>query len=174
MPGWGGYLTENKGGSAGTQTGAPGGKREGCTTAGGVHWSAAMSYTLQFETDGAVAHFTGQLTAAGLRAARQEIYDRKYEGPLRWAMFDLTEATGISLSTADLREIALGAEKYLETHPKYSLVLLTSRALEFGLSRMYEAFVDRVGLPTFVTSSREQALKWLQAQANQRSDFQGV
>lgn len=75
------------------------------------------------------------------------------------AVWDFREAT-FSLSTADIREVATFITSHQPTTPPARIAFVTTRDVDFGLSRMFEAYRADPRTTFRVFRDYEEALHW--------------
>ena len=120
-----------------------------------------MGYEIRFTREGADVRFDGVATGDDLLAAKEETLAHRYVGPLRYLLFDLSGAGRLDVPTADVRRVARIDREYLETHPSFAIAIVAAHDLEYGLSRMWQAFVDDTPIESIVVRTRVEALRWL-------------
>lgn len=78
-------------------------------------------------------------------------------------MVDLTDAALAQISTDALKELA-GVHSVLAKHTFTGMpvAVVAPRDLEYGLSRMWQVFVEENGWETMILRSRTEAERWLQ------------
>jgi hypothetical protein len=76
-------------------------------------------------------------------------------------MVDLTNAVLSELSTADLQALASLAVRKSSYVPTLVAAIIVRRDLDFGLSRMWQTFIDQTGWTTMVCRTRVEAEVWI-------------
>ena len=120
-----------------------------------------MGHETRFTREGADVRFTGVATGEEILDAKQAALARRYDGPLRFLLFDLSGAERLDVPTIDVRRVARVDREYAETHPPFAIAVVAPDDLEYGLSRMWQAFVDDTPIDSLVVRTRAEALGWL-------------
>jgi hypothetical protein len=111
----------------------------------------------------------------------QQRYDTFYDGFGGWRRFggfgestttvdDLTDAALAQISTDTLKELA-GFHNVLAEHTITGMpvAVVAPRDLEYGLSQMWQVFVEENGWETMVCRLRTEAERWLQQRLTETS-----
>jgi hypothetical protein len=122
---------------------------------------ATMPYLVRYTPSGADVRFTGVATGAEIVEAKALALSHRYDGPLRFLLFDLGTADQLDIPTADVRRVAREDREYAERHPPFAIVVVAPHDLEYGLSRMWQAFVDDTPIDSNVARTRAEAVGWL-------------
>ena len=120
-----------------------------------------MPYQTHYTQMGADVRFTGVATGAEIVEAKVRALAHPYAGPLRFLLFDLAGAERVDVPTAAVREVAREDRAYAASHPPSAIAVVAPHDLEYGLSRMWQAFVDDTPIQSNVARSRSEALRWL-------------
>ena len=120
-----------------------------------------MPYEMRFTGTGADVRFTGVATGAEVVEAKARALAHRYERGLSFPIFDLGGAERLDIPTADVRRVAREDREYAETHPPIAIAVVAPHDLEYGLSRMWQAFVDDTPIESKVARTRDEVLVWL-------------
>jgi hypothetical protein len=120
-----------------------------------------MPYEMRFTGSGADVRFSGTTTGADIVEAKAEALAHHYDGGLAFLLFDLAGADHLDIPTADVRRVAREDREYAETHPPFAIAVVAPHDMEYGLSRMWQAFVDDTSIVSKVARTRDEALAWL-------------
>ena len=123
-----------------------------------------MPYQMHYTSTGADVRFSGVTTGEEIVRAKASALSHRYAGPLRFLLFDLGGAERLDIPTAAVREVAREDREYAETHPPIAIAVIAPHDLEYGLSRMWQAFVDDSPIESNVTRTRPEAIRWLAGQ----------
>ena len=98
-----------------------------------------MTYQIRFENRGrgAVLEFSGAVTGAEIIAAADRRYREDANGLLRYPIVDLTGATSLEISEAQLRQIALLDKQAASLNPDPVVALVGPDAIFAGSDRRY-------------------------------------
>jgi hypothetical protein len=123
-----------------------------------------MPYETRYTPSGADVRFTGVATGPEIVEAKARALAHRYDGPLRFLLFDLAGADRLDVPTADVRRVAREDREYAATHPPFAIAVVAPHDLEYGLSRMWQAFVEDTPIESNVARTRAEALRWLAGQ----------
>lgn len=125
-----------------------------------------MTIRIDYLDDGLGILLTGAGTIVGqdLIRANQEIFSsvqkmKKY----RYGIIDWSEATGKAIATSEI-EFAVNQDKAASKYmPDIIVAVVADNEIKFGLSRMWETFIDMNGLnwETMVFRTRDEAERWI-------------
>ena len=122
-----------------------------------------MGYNVWFRKEGAEITYSGAVSGPEILAAKGEFFGHRFDGGPRYLLCDFTETTKFDISTDDLDELVEQDRAMLPTHPELFEVVVATRPVIYGLSRMWQAKVDQVRPHTAVVRTRDEALTWLRA-----------
>jgi hypothetical protein len=119
--------------------------------------------------NGVVFSCHGRVTAKEMAAAKTALMERPAEiGSCMFSIVDHTGAERVDYSTADLQKLArLDHALAPYTRDGIAVAIVAPRDLEFGLSRMWQAFVEDNGWETMVFRSRKRAEAWIREKVSQ-------
>ena len=120
-----------------------------------------MPYVTRYTPTGADVRFSGVTTGSEIVEAKTSALAHPYDGALAFLLFDLAGADRLDVPTADVRRVAREDREYAATHPPFAIAVVAPHDLEYGLSRMWQAFVDDTPIESTVARSRAEALGWL-------------
>ena len=80
---------------------------------------------------------------------------------LRYALIDFGEATNFLATQEEIRRVAEVDHRIAELVPHLCLAIVAPRDLQFGISRMWQVFVEGTGWETAVFRDRREAEAWL-------------
>ena len=127
-----------------------------------------MPYRIRLLEDGMgiLAQGSGKVTLAEIERAKQEFArSAKLSLPRSYLLVDLTEAPEFGLSAAEIRAAAestirLSASTF---SPGSRAAVIAPTDMAFGVSRMWQVFVEASGMETQVFRSRAAAEQWVKA-----------
>ena len=107
---------------------------------------------------------TGGVTVDSLLAKLGEIYSRPdFQADMN-SLWDLRGAEFLSMTSSELEKLANFVVGHWGTGGKSRAALVVSRDFEFGLSRMYEIFVEsRMSGEVEVFRDLDEALAWVKS-----------
>ena len=103
----------------------------------------------------------GELTFAEQMATLRQFYD---ETPTRNVIWDFRQLAGHRISSDELREIISFIKWHGQNRPAGKTALVSATDLDFGLSRMSQAYAEQERVPWPIESFRtmEDALRWIE------------
>jgi hypothetical protein len=118
---------------------------------------------------GVVFSCHGRVTAKEMAEVKTALMARPTEiGSCMFGIVDHTGAERVDYTTADLHKLArLDHALAPYTREGIAVAIVAPRDLEFGLSRMWQAFVQDNGWDTMVFRSRERAEEWVREKVSQ-------
>jgi hypothetical protein len=119
---------------------------------------------------GVVFAFQGMVTRKEMEEAKLALLAQSTElMNLMFAIVDHTDAVLDDLSTADLLDLAKLDQKLARHTPAGMVVAVAvARDLEYGLARMWQAFIDGSGWETGVFRSRPEAEHWVRERVHEK------
>ena len=123
---------------------------------------ATVSIVVHQEWDLTERVVVGELTLADVMS---EI-DRFYAGPTtKHVLWNLAEATFVTLTPVDVERISLTAAPLVKTRSSGKSAVVATSDLGYGFSRMYQAYrdINMVALPYKSFRVRQEAIDWLLA-----------
>ncbi len=109
---------------------------------------------------------TGIVTGEEIFTAHREIYNERNLGTQRYQLIDRSHCTEYRVTPEEIKKIAEIDRAASETNPDIIIALVSPTNLQFGMSRMWQAYVEESGFTTEVFHDRESAEKWLEEQLN--------
>ena len=85
---------------------------------------------------------TGVVTGRQLKAAKEEIYSEPVLSRLKHQLVDLTDAERFDISNSDIMTLAEQDSRAARLNPGIILAVVARRDLEYGLARIWEAYID--------------------------------
>lgn len=120
--------------------------------------------------NGVVLRAEGSLTSDELIQARDMLLHNVDQlATLGFLLFDLRDAMLAELTTSDLLDLARVDQALARyTPPGMAVAIVAQRDLEYGLARMWEAFVAGKGWETMVFRSRKEAEHWIRERVQEK------
>ena len=107
---------------------------------------------------------SGVVTGEDIIAANKEIYSNKNFSKQRYKIVDRTNCTEYKVSTVEIRIIAEQDKAAAKTNPNIIIALISTTDLQYGISRMYQAYVRDIGFLVEVFRNRKSAEEWVDSQ----------
>lgn len=104
----------------------------------------------------------GVITGQDLLEASQETFkSEEILKQIKYALIDFTSIDKESIQTQNIRAKAGMDKMAAKINPDIVVALIASKNVMFGLSRMWEVFVDQIGWKTKVFRSKTEAELWV-------------
>ncbi len=132
-----------------------------------VNWvNLKMPIQIKYLDDGIGVEFIGSgvVTGADIIAANKEIYRNENFSKQRYQIIDRTKCTKYDVSHKEIIIIAEQDKVAAKTNPNIIIAFISASPLQYGISRMYQAYVGDEGFLTEVFRDRESAEKWIEEQ----------
>jgi hypothetical protein len=113
---------------------------------------------------------SGVVTGTDIIEANKEIYSNKNFSKQRYKIVDRTHCTEYHVSTEEIRIIAEQDKAAAKTNPNIIIALISTTDLQYGISRMYQAYVRDIGFLTEVFRDRKSAEEWVERQLIKSND----
>jgi hypothetical protein len=107
---------------------------------------------------------SGIVTGADIIAANKEIYRNENFYRQRYQLVDRTNCTKYQVSHEEIIKIAEQDKVAARINPKIIIAFISTSPLQYGISRMYQAYVGDNGFLTEVFKDRKSAEKWIEEQ----------
>ncbi len=104
------------------------------------------------------------VTGAEIIEAHKEIYNKKNLQKQRYQIIDRSLCKEYLVSPEEVKKIAAIDKAASRNNPDIIIALISPSSLQFGMSRMWQAYVEDSGFSTEVFHDRESAEKWLKEQ----------
>lgn len=123
-----------------------------------------MPISTAFTRDGAglLRTVQGTVTGADFVAAETALLSEQQTiAKLRYALLDFGDATEFSATADEVRLIAKRDAELAALNSQVAVAIIAPRDVQFGMSRMWEVFVDGSGWETAVFRDSASAVAWL-------------
>jgi hypothetical protein len=104
---------------------------------------------------------SGTVTGSEIIARHDEIYSPKNLARQRYQIIDRTQCKEYIVSFAEVQIIAEIDKKASKTNPEIIIVIVAPTDLQFGMSRVWQAYVEESRFLTKVFRERTSAEGWL-------------
>ena len=109
---------------------------------------------------------SGCVTGDEIIEAHQEIYSTDNLKRQRYQIIDRTECSEYKVSTEDIERIAVIDKAASKSNPNIVIAIIAPSDLQFGMSRVWEVYVEESKFKTKVFRNRITAEIWLKEQIN--------
>jgi len=107
---------------------------------------------------------SGVVTGADIITANKKIYRNENFSRQRYQIVDRTNCTEYRVSNEEIRIIAEQDKAAAKTNPNIIVALISITDLQYGISRMYQAYVGDSGFLTEIFRNRKSAEGWVESQ----------
>ncbi|UCD31295.1 MAG: hypothetical protein JSW04_12000 [Desulfobacterales bacterium] len=131
-----------------------------------------MPIQIKYIDDGIGVEFIGSgvVTGADIIAANKEIYSSKNFLRQKYQIIDRTKITDFRVSNEEIRIVADQDIAAASVNPNVIIALIATTDLQFGISRMYQAYVEDSGFLTEIFRDRNSAVEWITNQLKKSSN----
>jgi hypothetical protein len=129
-----------------------------------------MPVSIQIADQYIVAHCEGELTVDDLFRLNQSLYSETDRSIAAYQIVDLTAVTRIVMSTDDIRRIADQDRSAVKSFGRITIAVVADKDLDFGMSRMWEAYAESPGIETGVFRNMSDARDWIVAMMDHADD----
>jgi hypothetical protein len=126
------------------------------------------------ERRGVLAEASGELTGDELLTGMADVNSLDLaERPILYTFFDFNGATGVNISTIQIRAAAdLAIRGSGRQSISRVVAIYAKNDLPFALARMWEVFVNQTGWETYVFRARSDAVIWVRERVAARFGIQ--
>ncbi len=129
-----------------------------------------MPYTITHDENrgGVIATYSGAVTPEEIFNSLVERFDDTERGAaLNYSIGDFTNASGLSLSASNVRELAARAQNVLRRQENLTVAIVAPSDIAFGIGRMIQMYSSRnEGIAVFRTLTEAQA--WISERLAER------
>jgi hypothetical protein len=125
-----------------------------------------MPIQIKYIDGGIGVEFIGSdvVTGADIVAANKEIYRNENFYRQKYQIVDRTKCTKYQVSHEEIIKIAEQDKVAAKTNPNIIIALISTSPLQYGISRMYQAYVGDDGFLTALFRDRKSAEHWIEEQ----------
>jgi hypothetical protein len=107
---------------------------------------------------------SGVVTGADIIAANKEIYRNENFSKQRYKIVDRTNCKKYQASKEEIKIIAEQDKVAAKTNPNIIIAFISTSPLQYGISRMYQAYAGENGYLSEIFRDRKSAEKWIEEQ----------
>lgn len=104
------------------------------------------------------------VTGDEIISAHEEIYNEENLKKQKYQIIDRTQCTEYRVSSEEVKKIAELDKAAAKSNPNIIIALVAPTTLQYGISRMWQAFVEESCFLTQIFRDRESADKWIEKQ----------
>ncbi|MBT8341172.1 MAG: hypothetical protein KJP07_14240 [Desulfatitalea sp.] len=129
-----------------------------------------MTIEIKYIDDGIGVEFIGSGTVKGADVveARKEVYSNQNFSKQRYQIVDRSKVTDFQVNSAEVMTIAEQDMAAAKINPNILVALISPTDLQYGISRMYEAFIGDSTFVTKVFKDRKSAEEWIAGELEKR------
>lgn len=120
-----------------------------------------MPFDAAYTASGVAFRFYGAVTSADIRQANREVHAHSYEKSLRYCLLDLTDAAPFDVDTETIERAAERDRAQLANQPEVLVAIVAPEPLQFGVARIWQAWVEGAPINPAIVNSRTAALEFL-------------
>ncbi len=127
-----------------------------------------MPIEIQYTDDSIGVNFcaVGKVTGKDILESAKDIFQSKGFVNLRYWIVDRSRCTKYEVSPDEVRLIAELDNEAAKINPNLLMALISETDFQFGVSRMYEGYINETGFKTMVFRDRDAAEKWIKTELN--------
>ena len=125
-----------------------------------------MPTQLRYTYDGIGVEFitSGVVTGKDIIEANKEVVKNDNFLNLRYQIIDRINCTKFQVSSKEVKIIANQDKSAGKINPNIVIGIISKTDLQYGISRMYQAYVEKSGFLTHVFRDRKNAEEWIKNQ----------
>ncbi len=122
-----------------------------------------MPFDIKYLNDGSGIELSGYGTLAGtdLIRANQDLYLEMHTSQVRYHLIDFSSVTHFAVSPEDAHCCARQDLKAAAMNPTIIIAIVAPTKLAFGISRIWDAYMEASGLKRGIFTNRIEAMQWL-------------
>ncbi len=134
-----------------------------------------MPIFVNFSKDGTRVEFIseGIVTGDEIIETNKKIYTRNSLARLKYKIIDRTACTDYRVTSEDVLAIANQDKAAAKINPHIVVLLISTTPVQYGMSRMWQAYTNETGFHPEIFTDRESADAWLNAHLHRQSDTAG-
>lgn len=127
-----------------------------------------MPIEIQYTDDNIGVEFcaVGEVTGKDIIEGEKKIYQSKGFVNLRYWIVDRSRCSKYEVNSDEVMMIAALDNDAAKRNPNLLIALISETDHQFGMSRMYEAYIDEAGFQTMAFLDRGAAEKWIKNELN--------
>lgn len=107
---------------------------------------------------------TGIVTGEEIIEAHKEIYKQENLKKQKYQIIDRTKCLKYQVTSEEIEKIAQIDNKAAEINPNIKIALVSTTSLQFGMSRMWQAYISDNSFVTKIFQDRKSADEWIMSQ----------
>jgi hypothetical protein len=107
---------------------------------------------------------TGIVTGEEIIEAHKEIYKPENLKKQKYQIIDRTKCLKYQVTSEEIEIIAQIDNKAAEINPNIKIALVSTTSLQFGMSRMWQAYISDNSFVTKIFQDRKSADEWIMSQ----------
>ena len=107
---------------------------------------------------------SGIVTGEEIIEAHKEIYNKENLRKQKYQIIDRSHCTEYQITSGEVEKIAGIDNKASEVNPNILIALISPTSLQFGMSRMWQAYIEDDRFVTKIFQDRKSADEWIKSQ----------
>ena len=112
---------------------------------------------------------TGTVTGEEIITAHKEIYNDENLRKQKYQIIDRTHCTKYQVSSEEVEEISDIDNRASEINPNVIIAIISTTSLQYGISRMWQAYIKDNRFVTKIFEDRASADAWIKNQLDNNS-----
>ena len=112
---------------------------------------------------------TGTVTGEEIITAHKEIYNDENLRKQKYQIIDRTHCTKYQVSSEEVEEISDIDNRASEINPNIIIAIISTTSLQYGISRMWQAYIKDNRFVTKIFEDRASADAWIKNQLDNNS-----
>ena len=110
---------------------------------------------------------SGIVTGEEIIEANRKIYTREKPLRMKYEIIDRTHCTEYRVSSEEVQILADQLRMAAKINPNYLIAVVSTTDLQYGVTRMWQAYVDDLDIKTKAFRDRKSAEQWIQEELKQ-------
>ena len=131
-----------------------------------------MPVQVNYLLDGIIVELLafGLVTGKEIIDANEQIYSEANLHKMKYKVIDRSGCEKYQVSSEDIQTIAKQDKAASKTNSNITVVFVSTTDLQFGITRMWEAYVEGSGFQSIMFKDRSSADEWVQSQMDDTAD----
>ena len=128
-----------------------------------------MPVQINFLDDGEGIKFvsSGIVTGEEVIEANKKIYTREKPLRMKYEIIDRTGCTEYRVSSKDVQIMADQDRMAATINPNFLIAVVSTTDLQYGVTRMWQAYIEDLDIKTMAFRDRKSAEQWIQEELKQ-------
>ena len=110
---------------------------------------------------------SGIVTGEEVIEANKKVYTREDPLRMKYKIVDRTGCTEYRVSSKDVQILADQVRMAAKINPNFLIAVVSATDLQYGVTRMWQAYIDDLDIKTMAFRDRKSAEEWIQEELKQ-------